>query len=186
MAESVYDPNPSATYHYDPGTSTRQDFFSTPPVSSLDELRAAVEQAEQIAEVEFRPLELFGPGRIIRLTCSTELEQSDWKNIQLASMPLAYRKKRIPDPRKINEPEAYATLIGKQTTEIAIRQADGSYRQADGAFDDPKLLAAFGAAEATVAVRRVFVNDAYLLHAGQELIEACGFGERRPGDEDPT
>lgn len=157
------------------------------PLSTLEELQAALTQAEVAADEEFLPLELFSPGEVIRLTCSTDLDQKDLKRLQLAALPLEARRKRIPDLKKLSEVAMYAGIIGEQTLTIAIRQSDGTYKDLPGGFDDPATLTAFGAAEPSVAVRRVFVKDAYVLNAGAELMEACGYGERKPGEEgDPT
>jgi hypothetical protein len=193
-ADAVYDPGAAAPRHYD----FNADQQAT--TSTLDDLRLAVQQAAEVAEEEFADHELFSPGGHIRLTCSTELSQADWKRIQFSAIPQAYRGGRrrggIPDIRKMDEAVAYAALIGEQTVAVAIRQGDGTYKTVehngeDGPFSDPALLAKLGAAEPAVAVRNIFVKDAYLLHAGQELQNACGYGERRPGDpgeddSDPT
>jgi hypothetical protein len=193
MPDTVYDPA-AGPVHHDLSANW------TPPeqngaLSSLDELRLAVEQSEEVAEHEFANHDLFSPGRHVRLTCSTELDHLEWKTIQLAAIPRQFRRKRIPDVKKMDESVAYAALIGQQAVAIGLLQPDGSYKtlphEGERPFDDPKLLAQLGAAEASVAVRRIFARDAYLLHAGSELQEACGFGERRPGepgddDEDPT
>lgn len=188
-----YDPAPPA----DPETSHHHDLSAPQPdgngagaLSSLDELRSAVEAAEQYVEVEFADHHLYAPGRVIRLTCSTELEQSEWKNIQLRALPHNQRRKRQPDIRKLNEIDALAGLIAHQTTSVAILQQDGEYkplmeRGEPLTFADPGLLAALGAAETFVAIRKVFGgSDAYLLDAGRELLEECGYGERRPGEDD--
>jgi hypothetical protein len=172
---------------YTPGTAVANGKVS----STLDDLRAAAQASEEVAEAEFTDHYLYGPGKHLRLTCSTELEQSDWKRIQIAALPPAQRKKMRPDPRKIDEVVMYALLIGEQTKEIGVLQGDGDYLPMTGTFDDPELLAALGATEVAVAVHRVFGRqDAYVLRAGEELINACGFGDRRPGDpqddEDPT
>lgn len=198
---TTYDPAAPVTHH-DFSAPTSHSLTGQPdpatadnmPVSStLDDLRAAVEQVEQVVEHEFTDHPLFSPGDVIRLTCSTELEHKDWKRIQLASLPKQFRNKRIPDPRKVDEVLAYATVIAQQTTEIAIRQPDETYKPLPGTFEDLDVLGTFGVADAQLAVRRVFGgSDAYLLHAGKDLIEACGLGERKPGepgedaDGDPT
>jgi hypothetical protein len=155
------------------------------PLSSLDELQMALQQSDAVAECEFEDYILYGPGKVIRLTCSTELDQADLKADQLAAIPRSYRRKRIPDATKMDEAEAFARVIGRQTREIALLK-DGTYRPLDGTFEDPAVLAAFGAAEPYVAVGRIFVKDAYLMRAGEELIEACGYGETKPGEADPT
>ena len=181
---TVYDPQRPhvGTLDADPDTGADQA-----PLSTLEELQAALEQAELAAEEEFPPLDLFSPGEVIRLTCSTDLDQKDLKQLQLAAIPLEARRKRIPDLKKLNEVTMYAGIIGKQTLTIAIKRPDGSYRILPGGFDDPATLTAFGAAETSVAVKRIFVKDAYVLNAGAELMEACGYGERKPGEEgDPT
>ncbi len=191
---TTYDP--AAPTHHDLSAPTRH---ATPdavaardsgPMSTLEELRAAVGQVAEVVEHEFPDLVLYSPGEVIRLTCTTEVEHAAWKAIQIAAMPPAYRRKRIPDPRKIDEVRAFADLIGEHTTEIALRCGDGTYKPLGGTFDDVAVLGAFGVAEAPLAVLKIFGgSDAYLLHAGRELVEAAGLGERRPGeagDEDPT
>lgn len=155
------------------------------PLSSLDELAMALAQSDAVAEHEFEDHILYGPGKVIRLTCSTELDQADLKADQLAAIPRAYRRKRIPDATKMDEAEAFARVIGRQTLEIAILR-DGAYRPLGGTFEDSGVLAAFGAAEAHVAVRRIFSKDVYLMRAGEEFVEACGYGETKPGEADPT
>jgi hypothetical protein len=77
-----------------------------------------------------------------------------------------------------------ATLISRQCTGIGLLQGDGSYKTVGADLADPPMLAQLGVMDPVMAVRRVFGNkDAYLLRAGQELVEACGYGEREPGDE---
>jgi hypothetical protein len=156
--------------------------------SSLDDLRTALAQAEQVAEVEFPPCHLYGPGRFIRLECSTEITQAEMKKVQLAGLPPEQRRKRIPDPRKMDEAIVLATLVARQCVSVGLLQGDGSYKTVSGDLNDPTMLAQLGVMDPVMAVRRVFGNkDAYLLRAGQELVEACGYGEREPGDElDPT
>lgn len=156
------------------------------PLSSLEELQMALAQSDAVAEKEFEDYVLYGPGKVIRLTCSTELEQADLKADQMAAIPRAYRRKRIPDATKMDEAEAFARVIGRQTLEIALLQQDGTYRALGGTFEDANVLAAFGAAEAHIAVRRIFAKDVYLMRAGEEFVEACGYGETKPGEADPT
>lgn len=174
--------------HYDL-TNPLSDPIDAIPVapSTLEDLRAAVSEVADVVEHEFAEHALFSPGEVIRLTCSTEIEHSDWKSMQIASMPRKERNKRLLDPKKVDEVVAFATLIARQTTEIAIRKPDG-YKPVDGDFDDVVVLGMFGVAEGQLAVREVYGrSDAYILHAGRELIEACGLGERKPGEEmDPT
>ena len=157
-------------------------------LSSLDDLRLALEQVDEVAEHDFPDFELYSPGEVIRVTCSTDLAQPDLKRIQLAALPLAARRKRIPDLKKLDEVSMFAGLIGEQATEIALRQPDGTYRPLAGGLDSPTVLAAFGAAEASVAVQRIFVKDVFLLRAGEALLDRCGYGESKPGesDADPT
>jgi hypothetical protein len=169
-----------------------------PVLSTLDELRAALGEAEAVAEQEFEPYALFSPGEVIRVLCSTDLEQTDLKRLQMAAIPKPYRggRRGVPDVRKMNEAQAFANIIGEQALEVALRQADGRYlplatrRDIESPFEDPMVLAAFGVAEAGLAIRRIFVKDPYLIRAGQDLLDACGYGERKPGepgeDEDPT
>lgn len=162
-----------------------------PLSSTLDDLRAAVEASEQVVEVEFVDHELFGPGEHIRLTCSTKMSQAELKRLNFAGLPRHERRKRAPDLTKLDEAQVFALVIARQCHEVAVRCPDDSYKPMPGDFGDPELLATLGAVDAAVAVRRVFGNeDAYLLRAGQELLEACGWGERRPGDpgddSDPT
>jgi hypothetical protein len=198
--DTIYDPAHAAhaagPTHHDFGGDGWVPPGQAPALSSLDELRLAVQQSEEVAEHEFTNHDLYSPGRIIRLTCSTELGHPEWKAIQMAAIPREYRRKRLPDVRKMDESVAYAALIGRQTVAVGLLQLDGTYKtlphEGERPFDDPNLLAQLGAAEASVAVRRIFAGrDAYLLHAGTELQEACGFGERKPGepgddDGDPT
>lgn len=192
---SVYDPLspgyiPEAPENTGAASSAHAKVNGLP--SSLDDLRAALEQSERVAEVEFTDHYLYGPGGFIRLVCSTEITQPEMKRVQLAGLPPEQRKKRVPDPRKMNEATVLATLIARQCTGVALLQGDGSYKPVDGDLNDPSMLAQLGVMDSVMAVRRVFGNkDAYLLHAGQELIEACGYGENRPGesgddDGDPT
>jgi hypothetical protein len=197
-AMNVYDPGPADQRHRESiSNDSRRAVDEIPMMSTLDDLRAALVEVDEVAEQEFVPHELFSPGEVIRVLCSTDLDQAELKRLQLAAIPRASRggKRGMPDVRKMDEALAFANIIGRQATEVALRQADGSYRplavadDAEGPFDDPLILAAFTAAEAGAAVRRIFVKDAYLIRAGGELVEACGYGERRPGesgDEDPT
>jgi hypothetical protein len=184
VSNTVYDPEGSAR-----GLSDEPEVAVS---SSLEDLRSAVEQAEQVAEIEFDDHELFGPGRIIKLVCSTELDQPELKRIQLAGFPPAQRKKRLPDPRKLDEGIVFATLIARLTTRIELLQDDGSYRAIEGDLTDAHVLAQLGVLDPVMAVKRIFGSkDAYLIRAGEELLNACGYGERKPGepeddDEDPT
>lgn len=193
MSTNRYDPRDPVRHEgLDPAVAGADIAHGAPSSSTLDDLRAAVEQSEQVAQIEFADHELFSPGRHIRLSCSTDLEQSVWKRIQLASLPQSERRKTRPNQTKLKEIVMLAGLIGELTTEIATLQKDGSYRPLEGTFKDPALLAQLGATDVSVAVARVFGGkDAYVLHAGQGLLDACGYGERKPGesgesDEDPT
>lgn len=179
---------------YDPARGWTADEGSSevPVVStSLEDLRAAVAQSEQVAEVEFSDFILSGPGGHIRLVCSTELSQADFKRAQFAGLPREQRKKRIPDGRKMDEVIVFATLISWQTKSIELRGPDGTYRAIEGDFSDTAVLTQLGVMDPVMGVRRVFGDkDAYIMRAGQELTEACGYGEGKPGerdeDEDPT
>lgn len=185
---TVYDPARGWAVADDevPGNDVRAEVST-----SLEDLRAAVEQSEQVAAVEFADLNLEGPGGHIRLVCSTELSQDDLKRAQRAGLPPDQRKKRMPDVRKLNEVIAFATLISWQTKKVELRCADGTYRAVPGDLSDPTLLTQLGVMDPVMGVQRIFGNkDAYIMRAGQELMEACGYGERKPGepgdDEDPT
>lgn len=189
MTDTVYDP-----LGLEPGdwTPPAEQQPATLP-SSLDDLRAAVEQSEQVAEVEFQDFMLYGPGKFIRLVCSTEIDQAGMKAVQRAGLPPEQRKKRIPDPRKMDEAVVMATLIARQTTRVELLNGDGrTYRPVDGDLNDPALLAQLGVLDPVMGVRRIFGNkDAYLLRAGEALVNACGYGERKPGEplddeDDPT
>lgn len=186
MPDTVYDP---AGGHV--GTLDESPTTNGAALSSLDDLRAAVEQSEVAAEIEFADYELYGPGGHIRLVCSTQLSQPELKKIQIAGLPSEQRKKRVPNMLKMDEGVVFATLIARQTVAIELRQSDGSYKAIDGDLDTPSVHAQLGVMDPVMAVRRIFGNrDAYLMRAGQDLLEACGFGERKPGepgdDEDPT
>jgi hypothetical protein len=185
VPQNVYD---ATTYGYADGPPADEATEAPAAMSSLDDLRLALDQVSEVADQDFPDFELFSPGDVIRLTCSTDLAQPDLKRIQLAALPLAARRKRIPDLKKLDEVTMYAGLIGEQVTEIALKQPDGSYRPLAGGFDSPTVLAAFGAAEPAVAVQRIFVKDVFLLRAGEALLDRCGYGESKPGesDADPT
>jgi len=164
--------------------------------SSLDDLRNAVAQSEEVAEVEFADYYLYGPGRQIRLVCSTELSQPDFKRIQMAALPPEQRKRRMPDIKKLDEVAMFAHLIAKQTVGIEILgDDDETYRpmatETDRPLEDASVLGGLGVMDPVMAVRRIFGNrDAYIMRAGVELQEACGYGEARPGEmgegADPT
>ena len=175
-SDSVYDPSSGSLIVEPRGELS----------SSLDDLRAAVEHSEQVADVVFADYELFGPGSYIKLVCSTELDQKDYKRIQFASLPETDRRKRRPDLRKMDEVMVYAKVIAAQTTSIELLNSDGeTYRPIQGDLEDPTVLAQLGVMDPIMAVRRIFGNkDALLLRAGEELIEACGYGEQRPGESD--
>ena len=185
MTDTVYDP-----LGVDWTPPAEQPAAALP--SSLDDLRAAVEQSEQVAEVEFGDHVLYGPGKFIRLVCSTEIDQAGMKQVQRAGLPPEQRRKRIPDPRKLDEAVVMATLIARQTVRVELLNGDGSYRPVEGDLNDPTLLAQLGVMDPVMGVRRVFGNkDAYLLRAGESLVNACGYGERKPGEplddeDDPT
>jgi hypothetical protein len=181
---NVYDPA-GVGYADEPPAD---DPAPAPVLSSLDDLRLALDQVAEVADQDFPDFELYSPGEVIRVTCSTDLDQQDLKRLQFAAMPLAARRKRIPDLKKLDEVELFAGLIGEQANEIALRQEDGTYKPLAGGLDSPAVLAAFGAAEAAVAVRRIFVKDVFVIRAGEALLERCGYGESRPGegDADPT
>lgn len=185
MPQNVYD---ATTYGYADEPPVAEDVAAPAAMSSLDDLRLALDQVSDVADQDFPDFELYSPGEVIRLTCSTDLPQADLKRIQLAALPLAARRKRIPDLKKLDEVTMFAGLIGEQVTEIALLQDDGSYRPLAGGFESPTVLAAFEAAEAAVAVRRIFAKDVFLLRAGEALLDRCGYGESRPGesDTDPT
>lgn len=192
-----YDPTPPATaieeegpQHYDL-SSPEPETTGNGALSTLEQLRTAAETAEKIADVEFADCQLYSPGRVIRLTCSTELDNAEWKKLQLRALPPEQRRKRNPDLRKLDEGLALAYLIARQTTAVALRQHDSSvYKVIEErgdvlTFTDPQLLAVLGAADSAVAVKAVFGGyDAYVLDAGKELLDACGFGDRRPGEDD--
>lgn len=180
---SIYDPTA--------GAHTALPMFEPPELpSTLDDLRAAVEQSEQVAEVEFPDCLLKGPGGYIQLVCSTQLSQSDFKKIQLAGLPREQRRKRIPDIKQMDEVAVYARLIVHQCTQVGLLNGDGTYRPVnsnnDRPLEDSTLLAQLGVMDPVMGVKRVFGNrDALVMRAGIELQEACGYGEDAPGS-DPT
>ena len=184
---AVYDPLGEAHEVVSHQTSSTNGLSST-----LDDLRAAMEHSAAVAEVEFKPHYLYGPGRFIRLVCSTEIDQADMKKVQLSGLPPEQRKKRIPDPRKLDEATVFVNLIVRQCEAIELLQGDGSYKRVAGDLTDAHMLAQLGVMDPGMAVRRVFGNrDAYLVRVGQELVEACGYGESSPGEtggdeDDPT
>lgn len=191
MSDTVYDPEGR---RYD-SEGVRIGVLDEPvngsALSSLEDLRAAIEQAEEVAEVEFPDYELYGPGKFIKLVCSTQLSQPDLKKIQLAGLPPDQRRKRMPNMLLMDEGVVFATMISRQCIRIELRQRDDTYRAIDGDFSNPSVLTQLGVMDSVMAVRRVFGNkDAYLIRAGQDLTEACGYGERKPGepgdDMDPT
>jgi hypothetical protein len=183
----VYDPLGGGAHAAGSGITT---YVSPELPSTLDDLRAAVEQSEQVAEVEFPDCNLSGPGGYIRLVCSTQLSQQDFKRIQLAGLPREQRRKRMPDIKQMDEVAVYSRLIVAQCVRVELLNGDGSYRAVDSAqerpLEDPTLLAQLGVMDPVMGVKRVFGNrDALVMRAGIELQEACGYGEDAPG-ADPT
>lgn len=175
---------------YDPLSSGISTYAPPELPSTLDDLRTAVEQSEQVAEVEFADHFLSGPGGYIRLACSTQLPQAEFKRIQLAGLPREQRRKRIPDIKQMDEVAVYARLIVRQCHQVQLLNGDGTYRTVDSdqehPLEDPSLLAQLGVMDPVMGVKRVFGNrDALVMRAGVELQEACGYGEDAPGG-DPT
>lgn len=207
---STFDATTPAASSYDTPVAERydNDFPGPPPavgahasdeptaVSTLDELRAAA------AEVDPRePIQVVNPKGRIRLTLRTDVSQSDvqrWSNLSLPREERARLRKRGGNPNlsTIKPVLMFATAIAECTTEVEVlSRATGEWvivadeRTGDPlTFDDPTLRQIVGGIDAVTAVKNVFnKSEAALLRAGDQLIDATGFGDDIPGDsEDPT
>jgi hypothetical protein len=165
----------------------------TPPpgTSSLELLRHAADSVAADVALEFEPVALYSPGERIKLICDVSMTREQIDAARDATLSRAERRK--PLHKRTEQPDpaaALARLIAEQTREIWILDDDGRYKRINGdrgeplAFDDPYLLATFGTADASAAVRRIFGGDnsePYIIHRGGELMDAGGWSEEGPG-----
>lgn len=176
--------------------------FFTPPddvpiMSTLDQLRANADEAD-----DREPITVLNPKETIRLTLRTDVEQSDiqrWSNKALPKQDRDRLNRRggAPNVTRLNPVVMFASAIAETTIQVEVYSAaTGTWTvvcddrtQEPLTFADTTLRQVLGGIDAVSAVKRAFNgSEPALMRAGQELIDATGFGDDVAGDddEDPT
>lgn len=154
-------------------------------MSTLDELRAAGDEVD-----EREPITVANPRDRIRLTLRTNFEQKDVQRWQFKALPLKHRemlRRRGGQPNlSLLDPVAmFASAIAETTIQVEVRsRATGEWSvvtdQHTGdllTFADAPLRQILGGLDTVSAVKRAFNrSDPALLDAGQQLLDAAGFG----------
>lgn len=174
------------------GDAGVQDY--SPPVSALDLLRTEVLEREAEDE-ELFPVEI--PGLNVRLMCSLDFSATDWEKWQRLSIPK--EKRRRPVATDIQQ-GVLATLVLTHTCQhLEYRGPEGTWAPITGndgeplALDSDEMLRKFNQMTARAMVEKLFKRDAWLLNAGQSVVNASGYGgpegeamAAEGADENPT
>lgn len=160
-------------------------------VDSLSLLRGAL--AEHQAEAPPPPVVIDVPGGRFRLHCTTEITSAEVTQWQRKSLPPKLRNSPKISPLHVNQRILNATILAETTVYMEVRRSsDGSWHTVEDArgqaltFSDG-LPQALGTLDAESALKMLFRRDADLLAAGQQVLDAAGFGDRiGGGEEDPT
>lgn len=160
-------------------------------LSALDQLRervatAAAEREEWVHEI---------PKVGVRITCDANIDAQDHQRWVATSMPRPPKGRGRPinpDPMKMRRDVLSARAILHQCVGIELRGADGKFRpmlspttQAPLVLEDQEFLRAFGVPDPIELMRRLFVRDADLIKAGQDLLRAAGYMDDDDDEDEP-
>lgn len=160
-------------------------------VSALELLRARVAEAAEVREDWVHEIRRTG----VRITCDTNIEASDQQRWMSSALPRTKRGSRqAPDITKLRREIMGARAIIGSCTQIELRGHDEQYRVVKDptsgeplVLDSPELLRSFGVPDPVELLRKLFVRDADMMNAGEDLLTAAGFLGGDDGDEvDPT
>lgn len=157
-------------------------------VSPLELLAREIDERES-AEEELLPVEV--PKLGIRLMCSTRISGKEWQAWQKRAIPQARRRKAT--ALDLDQVELMCTVLVETCEHIEFRrgpQGSGEWAVMPGNDGEPmtlksdELLRRFNQMDSASMVMKLFGNDAALLKAGQEVVDAAGWGDGE--SENPT
>jgi hypothetical protein len=173
-----------------------QNGFTEPGVSSLDMLRDALAQQQDIEDVTIEV-----PGVPIRLVCHPDIPSKQMSSWQRRALPPNKRNAASVSPLDMDQGQFLSTVLLRTTVRVEVENqgAPGTWRVIeDGSgnvltFADGALLATFGAMDAATALKRLFPRDSDMARAARQVLAASGWDEDAQGrlmadddDEDPT
>jgi hypothetical protein len=160
-------------------------------LSALEQLRSIVETREAAP-----PWVLTIADGAVRLTCSTDVPNTEYQRWMRASMPKGGRRGVAPDPSRMDQLVLTTRAFIYCTTLVEVRNDKVSNPAADRAWlrvtdrngtplklNDQDMLTNFRTPDAGMLVSRLFGRDADVISKGLELLEKCGYV---PGDEDES
>lgn len=155
-------------------------------VNALERLRERVAQANQVRELWVHEIKRTG----VRLTCDTNVEGTDYQRWLSGALPKQSRRGRgSPDVTKMRRELLSARAIIDTCTLVEMQGKDGDYipivnpqTHEPVTLDDSYLLTRFGVPDPIELLRKLFVRDADLMNAGEDLLTTAGF----MGDDDES
>ena len=169
------------------------DVNSTDPgVDALEQLRERVAAANEVREVWVHEIKRTG----VRLTCDTNIDGTDYQRWLNGALPKTTRRGRgtAPDVTKMRRELLSARAIIDTCVLVEMMLgSDDEYIQIVNpqtrepvALDDSFLLTRFGVPDPIELLRKLFVRDADLMNAGEELLTVAGFMGDDDDESDPT
>ena len=158
-----------------------------PGVSALEQLRERVTAANEVREVWVHEIKRTG----VRLTCDTNIDGPDYQRWLNGALPKQTRRGRgaAPDVTKMRRELLSARAIIDSCVQVDMLGSDNKYHpildpqtREYVALDDSSLLTQFGVPDPIELLRKLFVRDADLMNAGEELLTVAGF----MGDDDES
>jgi len=177
-------------------TDRDQNGFTEPSVSSLDMLREALAQQQEIEDVTVEV-----PGVPIRLVCHPDIPSRQLNAWQRKALPPNKRNATSVSPLDMDQGQFLSTVLIKTTVRVEVekRGEPGTWQVIEDeggnvlTFADGALLGTFGAMDATTAIKRLFPRDADMTKAARTVLAASGWDEENESrllagddDEDPT
>ena len=162
-----------------------------PGVDALEQLRERVTAANEVREVWVHEIK----RTRVRLTCDTNIDGTDYQRWLNGALPKTTRRGRgaAPDVTKMRRELLSARAIIDSCVQVEMLGSDDEYHQIVNpqtrepvALDDSFLLTRFGVPDPIELLRKLFVRDADLMNAGEELLTVAGFMGGDDDESDPT
>ena len=159
---STFDGSTGGHALLDDDDSGRSSFAAEPGASSLDMLRSALAQQQEIEDVTIAV-----PGVPIRLVCHPDIPSKQMNSWQRRALPPNKRNAASVSPLDMDQGQFLSTVLVRTTVRVEVESqgAPGTWHVIEDdngtvlTFADSALLSTFGALDATSALKRLFPRD---------------------------